>query len=197
MEQKNTLGSIEYDSMEIQEPSLLEKELGFDFEIVGYRILLKPATFPQRTLNGLILPEDTLMDQTKAHRVGQVIGIGNLCFQPTEKFGGLRYCEVGDWVVYANYERDEMKHNGKMFYWINDERIYGRAKKPEQLIPQLKLLREETETEKKFSEDWESRLHSPSNLIGYESNKKYEYKDGKLQEKKPKETPTLIGQLKE
>lgn len=104
---------------------LIEQEIGTDVDVKGYRILLKAVVIPERSKGGIIYDETYRKAETRGHHVGRVLKMGPMTYQPIEKFGGAPYCQVGDWVIYSSYERDEIYINNHLCFFINDERIYA------------------------------------------------------------------------
>lgn len=119
--------------------SLIEKEIGIDLTIHGYRVLLKAITLPETTKSGLMLPEKMRNMERRAYNIGLVLKMGLQAYQPLERFGGTPYCNIGDWVYYSSYERDEVNINNHLCYFINDERIYATLSESDliKIIPEL------------------------------------------------------------
>lgn len=103
--------------------SLIIKELGVDIEVHGYYLLLKAPVIPEKTKGGIYTPDSYRNNESRAPNVGLVLKMGPQAYLPSEKFGGKPRCEVGDWVIYSMYERQEEKINGHLCYFIADERI--------------------------------------------------------------------------
>lgn len=105
--------------------SLILKELGTDIDVHGYRILVKAFIIPEKTASGLYTPDSYRNSESRGHNMGLVLKMGPLAYQPPEKFGGKPYCAIGDWIIYSSYERDEIKINDYLCYFVNDERVYA------------------------------------------------------------------------
>jgi co-chaperonin GroES (HSP10) len=119
--------------------SLIEKEIGIDLTVHGYRVLIKAITLPETTKSGLMLPEKMRNMERRAYNIGLVLKMGPQAYEPLERFGGVPYCNVGDWVYYSSYERDEVNINNHLCYFINDERIYATLSESDlsKIIPEL------------------------------------------------------------
>lgn len=119
--------------------TLIEKEIGVDLDVHGYRILLKAVALPETTKAGIILSEGMRNMERRSYNIGLVLKLGNQSYLPLEKFGGKAYCKVGDWVYYSSYERDEVNINNHLCYFINDERIYATLSEADlsKIIPEL------------------------------------------------------------
>lgn len=114
--------------------SLIEEKLGTDIDVHGYRILILAPTISEKTKGGIILSDSHRSLEGRGHNIGLVLKIGPLAYLPLNKFGGKPYCNVGDWVIYSSYERDEIKINDKLCFFINDERIYA-------TIPNISIIK--------------------------------------------------------
>jgi co-chaperonin GroES (HSP10) len=121
------------------EISLIEKEIGVDIHVHGYRVLLKAITLPKETKGGFILPEAMLNGEKHSYNIGLVLKMGDQAYQPLERFGGSAFCKIGDWVIYSSYERDRQVINNNLCFFVNDERIYATVKESDliKVIPEL------------------------------------------------------------
>jgi len=104
---------------------LIKQEIGTDIDVKGYRILLKAIDIPEITKGGIYLHHSYRNQERRGHNVGRVLKMGPMAYQPLEKFGGSPYCQIGDWVIYSSYERDEIYIDNHLCFFINDERIYA------------------------------------------------------------------------
>ena len=102
--------------------SLAKQEIGCDIDVKGYRILIKAPELPEKTKSGIILVDQYKNMERRSRNIGLVLSIGPTAFN--ERFEDRR-CNIGDWVIYSIYEREELYPNDKLCYFINDERIYG------------------------------------------------------------------------
>lgn len=101
------------------------QEIGCDIEVKGYRILIKSAELPEKSKGGLILTESYKNMERRTKNLGRVLKIGPTAF--TDRFEDRRV-NVGDWILYSIYEREEVYPNDKLCYFINDERVYASVK---------------------------------------------------------------------
>jgi co-chaperonin GroES (HSP10) len=118
--------------------SLIQKELNTDIDVQGYRILLRAVILPEATKSGIILTETYKKLERRAYNVGLVLKMGEMAYKPLEKFGGKPYCEVGDWVFYSSYEREEAYINDQLCFFINDERVYAKIPDITAVIKELR-----------------------------------------------------------
>ncbi len=105
-----------------QEISLCRKEIGCEPDVKGYRLLLKAPEIPNKTKAGIILPEQIKATERRVYNIGLVLKIGPTAFEG--RFEDRR-CNVGDWIQYSCYEREETYPNDKLCFYINDERVYS------------------------------------------------------------------------
>lgn len=118
--------------------SLIEKEIGINPKVHGYRVLIKSVTLPETTKSGIMLPESMRNMERRAYNIGLVLKMGPQALQPHERYEADY--KVGDWVLYSSYERDPISIGDNLCYFINDERIYATLSEDEvkKLIPELK-----------------------------------------------------------
>jgi co-chaperonin GroES (HSP10) len=112
--------------------------LNTDIDVQGYRILLRAVILPEATKSGIILTETYKKLERRAYNVGLVLKMGEMAYKPLEKFGGKPYCEVGDWVFYSSYEREEAYINDQLCFFINDERVYAKIPDITAVIKELR-----------------------------------------------------------
>lgn len=105
-----------------EQKKFIMDQIGVDPIVKAYRVLVRSPVIKERTKGGIILPElSRLQDQLHAN-FGLVLKIGETAFTHPH-LAALRV-EVGEWITYARYEREEVEylHNSNCFY-INDERV--------------------------------------------------------------------------
>jgi co-chaperonin GroES (HSP10) len=119
--------------------SLIEKEIGLDLEVHGYKVLLKAVTLPEKTKHGFILSEGMIKGETNSYHIGRVLKLGAQAYQPYERFGGKPFVSIGEWVIYSSYERDRHVFNNNLCFFVNDDRIVATVKEKDliKLIPEL------------------------------------------------------------
>ena len=73
----------------------------------GWKVLIEPR--PAKEMHGRFeLPPETIKAEQMLTFVGKVWAMGPLCYQ-SERFGGARFCEVGDVVLYSRYSGQDVK----------------------------------------------------------------------------------------
>lgn len=112
------------------------EKIGFEPEVKGAAILIKPPEFEEVT-NGIIKPGSFLRDQEIGTAIGQILSIGNNAFKGSDERSAKHFstyeCKVGDWVEYSIYERQasafkNRRTNKPLCYYINDEKILAKIK---------------------------------------------------------------------
>lgn len=121
-----------------EQKTLIEREIGCDVEVHGYRVLIKSVELPEKTRGGILYTDQYRNLEKRAYNVGQVLKMGPLAYRPLEKFGGKPFCAVGDWVIYSAYEREEININNHLCFFINDERVYASVPDISAVIQEMK-----------------------------------------------------------
>lgn len=125
------------------ERTLMEKEIGTNINVCGYKILIKSPTISEKSKGGIFLSDSYKSMEQKGHNVGKVIKMGRNCYNDHDRFLGERYCEEGDWVLYAAYERDRIEVNGHICFILHDDRIIGALEDPRVIVKDIVLSEEE------------------------------------------------------
>ncbi len=113
-----------------------EVEVELPCSPVGWRVLIRPLKAITKTESGFYLPDDTQESEQLLTYVGQIVAMGNLCFQATTRSGlDLSHIiprpKVGDWVIYGTYggQRVLLK-NDQRFLLMNDDSILATVEDP-------------------------------------------------------------------
>jgi len=87
----------------------------------GYRVLLKMEEVEEKTLGGIILPQQVVDKDQAAKEWGQVIALGNCAYFDMPK----PWCGVGDVVGIVKYNGTVMEDplSGEKFRLINDKDV--------------------------------------------------------------------------
>ena len=114
----------------------LKKELNEVFvpNVLAYRLLVRAPYFPEKTKGGVIITSNTREDLTKFQAIGKIVVLGDDCFKGKTKMFEF---DVGDWVIYSKYEREQFVINFKgealYYYFVNDDRILAKIDEKEVL----------------------------------------------------------------
>lgn len=120
---------------------LIEKELDISagcVEVQGYMVLLKAIELPEMTKGGIYLPDNVRSLNERSYNIGLVLGMGPEAYHHPDKFPFGPYCKVGDWVYYSKYQRDEENINGRLCYFIPDEKVLCKVRDLEAAVMELR-----------------------------------------------------------
>lgn len=109
---------------EEEKETFIRNEIGVSPDVKGYRLLLRAPKTPEKLNSGIYLPPDTQTRNDVLQTMGLVLKIGPTAFKTHPSLAALEV-QVGEWVEYARYEREEKIYNGVLCFYINDERIYS------------------------------------------------------------------------
>lgn len=112
---------------------ICREQIGVSPLIMGRRILLRaPILYSE---SGLIYPELSQDNQSKKIQLGFILSVGKHAYPPSEVYGTEGYqvfCQAGDWVEYAFWEKSESVLNNNslqdhadcyQLYYVNDLHI--------------------------------------------------------------------------
>lgn len=89
----------------------------------GYKLLIVIPEVEEKTAGGIYRPDSTRSQEETATIIGQVVAMGTLAYQDTEKFPTGPWCDVGDWIVFRPYSGTRIKVNGREYRLINDDTV--------------------------------------------------------------------------
>ena len=72
-------------------------------QVRGYRILLIPVDYEEKTAGGIIIPDDVREKQKNHALVFRVVAMGAEAYKDRDRFPSGPYCEPGDYVLIARY----------------------------------------------------------------------------------------------
>ena len=78
----------------------------------------------------IVMPDSVMDDARWGSAVGLVVSIGPMCYQ-AERFKGISWCRVGDWVIYPQHRGTNLLYKNTPFLIINDDDILGVVENPE------------------------------------------------------------------
>ncbi len=104
---------------------------------LGWRILVRPYVPPKTTEGGIEMVEETLENEKVLTNVGQIVAMGNSCYQAITRSGiDMSKVEprpkVGDWIMYGTYggQKFHTRDGGAMYTVINDDSVMGIVDEP-------------------------------------------------------------------
>lgn len=81
------------------------EQVGFSEMTVGRRILLRSQ---RQGKEGMFdVTSDHQGEIARETKIGLVLSMGDACYPESQVYGPLPFCQVGDWVVFSNWERGE------------------------------------------------------------------------------------------
>lgn len=107
---------------------------------VGWRILIEPIRIEETTQSGLVLPTQAIEAKEHLRYIGQVVGMGDLCYKHAKFEGGKPWCQLGDFVAYGAYAGQEVRVRDKRgkewvaLRLVNDDEILATIPKPEAIL---------------------------------------------------------------
>jgi len=107
----------------MMQDSFCKDQIGIDPQVLGYQLLIKAPTLEEKTSGGIIRPDSVIKDQMRRQNIGLILKVGPSCFKDNL---ADRYCEVGDWVAYSNFERSPEYVGTYVLYYISDAHILAK-----------------------------------------------------------------------
>lgn len=89
---------------------------------MGYKVLVLPKEVETKTKGGLILAESTVEKDGFQRREGIIVAASPMAFTFPDWPEHARKPQVGDRVMYARYQADEVKGRDGNDYWIMEDR---------------------------------------------------------------------------
>ena len=107
-------------------------------QVKGWKLIVLPKTVEETTAGGIVIPTQAQDANKHLSRVGQVVGMGELCYED-ERFGNRKWCHVGDWVMFGQYKGDNIKVKDDTgeeveLVILNDDQVMATVEKPESII---------------------------------------------------------------
>lgn len=103
--------------------SFCKQKIGIDPEVLGYQVLVMGPLLEEKTKGGIIRPDHLIKEQQHRQNIGLILKMGPSCFKDHL---ADRRCEIGDWVAYSNFERQQERVGDFILYYINDAHILAR-----------------------------------------------------------------------
>jgi chaperonin GroES len=91
---------------------------------LGYKILVLPKEVEAKTAGGLFLPESKMEKDGFQRREGIIVAMSPMAFHNPDWPAEATKPQVGDRVLYARYQADEIIGRDGQAYWImNDQSV--------------------------------------------------------------------------
>ena len=89
---------------------------------LGYKVLVLPKEVEAKTKGGLLLPESKVEKDGFQRREGIVVAASPMAFTFPDWPDGARKPQVGDRVMFARYQADEIAGKDGQSYWIMEDK---------------------------------------------------------------------------
>ncbi len=89
---------------------------------MGYKVLVLPREVETKTKGGLILAESTVEKDGFQRRAGVIVALSPMAFTFPDWPKDSPKPQIGDRVMYARYQADEVKGRDGQDYWIMEDR---------------------------------------------------------------------------
>jgi len=100
----------------------------------GWRILVLPYRGKGKTEGGILLTDQTILEDQLQTVVGYVVKQGPLAYADTEKFPSGPWCKEKDWVIFPRYGGTRFKIEGGEVRIINDDEIIATIENPDDIL---------------------------------------------------------------
>ena len=98
----------------------------------GYQVLIQMRTPRTETAGGIALAQESIRNEIMLEQVGQVVAMGPQAYAH-EKFGGVPFCQIGDWVLVGQYAGVPVPLPQGHAILVNDDEIRAVLTQPEHI----------------------------------------------------------------
>ena len=99
----------------------------------GWRILVLPYKGKSQTEGGILLTEQTKLEDQLQTVVGKVVLVGPLAYQDKEKFPEP-WGKVKDWIIFPRYGGTRFRIDGGECRIINDDEVIATILNPDDIL---------------------------------------------------------------
>lgn len=96
----------------------------------GFRILCALPVVAEKSLGGIIRPEDTRAREEVASNLLMVLALGPDCYGDKGRFPTGPWCKAGDFVLVRSYSGTRFKVRGQELRLINDDMVEAVVEDP-------------------------------------------------------------------
>ena len=89
---------------------------------LGYKLVVLPKEVETKTKGGLFLPEDRVEKDGFQRREGIIVAMSPMAFTFPDWPEGARKPQIGDRVMFARYQADEISGKDGQTYWIMEDK---------------------------------------------------------------------------
>jgi len=100
----------------------------------GWRMLILPFRMKEKTDAGVLIGTETIDRQQVASQCGNILAMGDACYQDKERYPSGPWCKVGDWVVFARYAGSRIEIEGGEVRLLNDDEILATVQDPTDIL---------------------------------------------------------------
>ena len=100
----------------------------------GWRLLVLPFRMKEKTDAGLLIGSETIDRQQVASQCGNILAMGDACYQDKERYPNGPWCKVGDWVVFARYAGSRIEIEGGEVRLLNEDEILATVQDPTDIL---------------------------------------------------------------
>lgn len=105
--------------------------LGTYPEPTGYRMIIMPYAGPDKTVGGILLPDQVKDAQRFGAIAAYVLAQGYDCYSDRDKFPSGAWCKVGDWIMIGKYVGYKFLMEDTELRIINDDEIVAKVPRPD------------------------------------------------------------------
>jgi co-chaperonin GroES (HSP10) len=100
----------------------------------GWRLLVLPFRMKEKTDAGLLIGSETIDRQQVASQCGNILAMGDACYQDKERYPNGPWCKVGDWVVFARYAGSRIEIEGGEVRLLNEDEVLATVQDPTDIL---------------------------------------------------------------
>ena len=108
-------------------------------ELPGFHVLVRPVSIKEKTKGGILLPNSTKDDMSYLTTIGEVIKIGDLAYNDTDKFPKGPWCKEGDYICYAKHAGQKIQYKEVKMILLYDDQVIMKVQDPKYLDPTFNL----------------------------------------------------------
>ena len=104
---------------------------------VGWKILVRVWTPPEKTKGGILLPDQVIDDREYLTTVGRVVSVGPLAWRAADAMVDGVYtpwAKKGEYVVFGKFAGEKLRYGGVKYILLDDKNIKWVVKDPSKLM---------------------------------------------------------------
>ena len=100
----------------------------------GWRLLVLPYRGKSRTEGGIILTEQTKLEDQLQTVVGYVVKVGPAAYADKDRYPDGPWCKQGQWVIFPRYGGTRFRIEGGECRIINDDEVIATIVNPDDIL---------------------------------------------------------------